>query len=116
MFLFPPMEIGFLMNFPIILHLQNHYYMIKKDLLKLYCASKEVHTSRIHCFLPCKAFGVPVKMEGLNKIWDQTKRLRGLVVDVISPPVLTKELVLKILTRKIEHPDEPSLTPIQLAK
>lgn len=41
-------------------------FQLAEDLLKKYISAKAVHTSRLHCYLPCTAFDVPVKFINPN--------------------------------------------------
>jgi hypothetical protein len=61
------------------------------SLLRQYAAASKVTTSRLHCFLPCIAMGVPVtltqvdlrdpRLRGVDT-WDYTSLKHGLAVDV----------------------------------
>ena len=53
------------------------------DLLKKYKVSHKVYTSRLHCFLPCLAIGVPVNLISPSgnkniKSWGSKNRFDGL--------------------------------------
>lgn len=65
-------------------------YMLKKalELLRIYSTSKNVRTSRLHCYMPCVAMGVPVELTSPNDNkavtnWGPGQRFKGLV-DVVT--------------------------------
>jgi hypothetical protein len=62
-------------------HIKGFYDAL--NLLKKYKTSKKVYTSRLHCFLPCLAIGVPVNLISPSgnkniKSWGSKNRFDGL--------------------------------------
>lgn len=86
---------------------------IALELLKQYASSKQVITSRLHCYLPCVAMGVPVRIEHATKqtdissSWGDPGRFRGLIWNV-EDTKMSKVSVLNALKAKIANPALPT--------
>lgn len=69
-------------------------------LLHQYSVAKQVITSRLHCFLPCRAMGVPIQMlhpDGKDATtWSCPNRFEGLVFNVEQLNVSVQSLVKRL--------------------